>query len=725
MTTRIFCLTLALAACLAAFGAAPAQAQGDDGIRTTEYPVDDITYPDLRDFEVPTPRRVTLDNGLTVFLLEDRELPQVSAVARIGTGSVYEPAEKVGLASVTGAAMRTGGTASMTPDEVNELLEGLGASVETGIGSTSGYVFMNTLKEHVGEVLPVFAEILRTPAFAEDKVALAKTQQKSAIARRNDNPQQIAFREFDKLVYGADSPYARTPEYFTVDAIVRDDVVGFHERFFHPNNTLISVYGDFDADAMAKRLEAAFGDWPAAEGAQRPAPPPVEGERDDSVHFIPKDDVTQSTVMIGHVGEIRRDHPDYFATIVMNEVLSGGFTSRLFQSVRTDQGLAYTVGGRYSAGYETPGTFLAYTFTKSETTIKAVDAIMAELEKLREAPPTEEEMQLAKDSYLNSFVFNFDTKREVANRLMAYAYYDYPSDFLQQTKAGIEAVTAEDVQRVARTYMHPDEATILVLGKADDFDQPVSALTRDGGTVDTIDIAIPTEAPGMAEAEVDAEEMALGMEKLMAARDALGGAAFADVEGMTVRSTAETQQMGTVTSTQHIDLGDGRLRSTLSLAMGEITIVGDGDAMMMKSPQGTQPMPPSQRENISAQQWRDVAYLMAKLPAEGLEAQYVGEETNEGGTFEVVKVTPPAGSPFMLYLDAATLRPARLVATVQTPQGPQEQVTLFDDYREVDGLTLPFSTTTLLDGTEVSSSTTEEIVLNPDFEAGFFTLGDS
>ena len=203
-----------LAVLLGGLLAAPAPAQeAPEDIRTVDYDVRDLTYPSLPDFETPDPRRLSLDNGMVVFLLEDHELPQVNAVAQIGVGSVYEPAEKRGLASIAGTVMRTGGTASMSSDSLNRTLENIGATVETSIGSTSGTAFMSTLSDHVDTVLPVFAEVLRRPAFAEEKVQQAKKQQKSSISRRNDNARQIAFREFDKLVYGEDSPYARNPQY--------------------------------------------------------------------------------------------------------------------------------------------------------------------------------------------------------------------------------------------------------------------------------------------------------------------------------------------------------------------------------------------------------------------------------------------------------------------------------------------------------------------------------
>ncbi len=716
----------AAALLLFSFSALPAAAQDndDDGeeIRRSEFSIDEIAYPDLNEFQIPEAERIELDNGLVVFLVEDDELPQISAIARVGAGSVYEPQEMTGLASITGTVMRTGGTASMSSDSINQALEDLGATVETSIGETSGSAYMTTLKENIGEVLPIFVSVLTEPAFAEDKVELAKTQQKSAISRRNDNPQQIAFREFDKLVYGEDSPYAKVPQYYTIDAISRNDLVSFHEAYFHPNNTLLSVWGDFDAEEMAETIRQAFADWERAEGFERPETPPVEAEREREVAFIPKEDVTQSTILMGHVGQITRDNPDYFPVIVMNEVLSGGFTSRLFNNVRTDQGLAYAVFGQYGAGYDRPEQFYSGVFTKSESTVEAAESVMTEIEKLSQEPPSEEEVALAKDAYLNSFVFNFDTRQEILGRLMTYEYYGYPQDFLEQTREGVSAVTTDDVYRVSQEYLHPDEMDILVLGRESDFSEPLSTLTQSGGEVETIDITIPTEAPGQEAAPMSEADSVAGREMLMQVREALGGSAFADVEAMRAQS-AQSQGGMTVQSEVVASLPD-QFRIEQETPMGNMTIVLDGDQAMAETPQGTQQLPPSVAQQIKNSLWRDVGYLMMNADDEALQVQSLGTEEIEGQTYEALRITPPAGSAFTLYVDPETMRPARMSYQGTNPQTgvPFDATDVYSNYQETGGITIPYTTTTYRGGEEAGSSTVQEFTINPDLEDGLFTL---
>lgn len=695
-----------------------------DTIPRAPYDVEEITYPELPGVQVPEVERLDLDNGLTVFLLEDHELPTVSASARINAGEVYVPAEKAGLASLAGTVMRTGGTENLSSDSLNLLLENLGATVETSMGETSGSAYMNTLVEHVGTVLPAFAHVLRRPAFDAEKLEQAQTQAKSGISRRNDNPQQIAFREFAQVIYGEDSPYARTPEYYTIDAVTREDLVAFHKRYVQPEGIILSVWGDFDTDQMAQRIREAFGDWQTAPDYTEPTPPEPTATLDRSVNFIPKEDVTQSTILIGHVGEVTRENPDYFPLIVMNEVLSGGFTSRLFQTVRTDLGLAYAVFGSYGAGYERPGLFQAGTFTKNESTIEATRVILEEIEKLKNAPPTEAEVALAKDAYLNSFVFNFDSKTDILGRLMTYEYYDYPRDFLEETRQGIQQVTPEDVHRVAEQYLHPAQAHILILGRQDAFDAPVSALAE-SGTVNEIDITIPTAPPSEAAPAASAEDQAQGRELLAEVRQAMGGAALDEIESMrqATRTTAQTPAgEQTIEATVTVALPD-RFRAETTLPNGmAITIVDDGQQMMLQSPQGTMTAPPPVRRQATSQLQRNLVYLMTQ--AEALEVADAGTETVGGAEYRALRLTPPgADAPLTLYVDPETMRPARMAYQGAGPGGaPVEQTAAYADFQTVDGVLVPFTTTVYQNGEEAGTTTVTDLAFNVEPGDDLFTL---
>jgi len=445
----------------------------------------ELTYPPLPKIEIPKYERTVLPNGMILYLVEDHELPLIQLSARIGTGSIYDPPGKIGLAEITGGVMRSGGTKTRPGDQIDLELESIAASVETGIDLTSGSASMSVLKENVDTGLTILADLLMNPAFPEEKIQLQKIRERSMISRRNDDPTDIGFREFVRIIYGVESPFAQISEYKTIDAIQRQDLIDFHQKYFHPGNTMLGVWGDFKTDEMKKNVRDAFKAWKKSD-FKRPKTPAVNYQFDKKVYHIRKPDVTQSVVLLGHIGGLLKN-PDYFALQVMNDILSGGFSSRLFSHVRSNQGLAYAVFGAYSANFDYPGIFYAGALTRSQTTGKTLRSVIHEIEELKKGDITDEELTTAKESFLNSFVFNFDTKSEVISRLMTYEYYGYPSDFLQKTKENIEKVTKADVARVAQKYLQTDKTRIVVLGNDKDFDEPLSAF----GEVQEIDITIP------------------------------------------------------------------------------------------------------------------------------------------------------------------------------------------------------------------------------------------
>ena len=438
----------------------------------------------LRPFAPHQPQRLVLGNGMVVLLQPDSELPLVHGFARIRGGSREEPGSKTGLVSLYGQAWRTGGTRARTGDALDDFLEARAASVETSGSLDSTSISFDCLKGNLDEVFAAFVEILREPEFREDKLLLAKDSLSSGIARRNDSPGGIAAREVRKLVYGPASPHARTPEYATIAAVTRQDLVAWHQRVVHPNNIILGISGDFDPKAMRARLDRALGSWPkgpAAEKAKVEFKDPKPG-----VYFVAKDDVNQSNIRIAHLGTTR-NNPDYYALEVMNEVFGGGFSSRLFSNIRSKKGLAYSVGGGVGMGFDAPGLFQVGMATKSETTAAAIDALYEEIDALKKNPATDEELRRAKDSILNSFIFEFDTRDKVLGEKMLYEFYGYPADFLERYRVGVEKVTTGDVARVAAKYVRREALALLVVGKAADFDRPLSTF----GPVANVDITIP------------------------------------------------------------------------------------------------------------------------------------------------------------------------------------------------------------------------------------------
>ena len=327
-------------------------------------------------------------------------------------------------------------------------------------------------------------DLLENPEFRQDKIDLAKQQFFSLISRRNDDLDEIAQRESTKLAYGPDNPYSRTAEYDTVAAITREDLVKWHKRTIAPNNMILGIAGDFDSAAIVQKLRQAFGNMPKGEPFV-PAkitfrnPPP-------GIYFVEKNDVNQSSIEMVDLG-IDRRNPDYYAIEVMNELFGGGFSSRLFVSIRTKQGLAYSVGGGVGTAFDHSGITRFAMGTKSATTAAGIDALRKEMEKLITGTVQPLEMKKAKDAILNSFIFGSIPSRRSWRSACADEFYGFPPDFLEQFRAGIEKVMPADVDRVARKYLHPEKMAVLVVGNAKDFDRQLSTF----GKVNTIDISIP------------------------------------------------------------------------------------------------------------------------------------------------------------------------------------------------------------------------------------------
>ncbi len=447
-------------------------------------PWNKIQAPPLPAFTPAEPTRIQLANGMVIFLQSDHELPLISATARIRGGSISEPPNKTGLTDLYGDVWRTGGTKTKTGDQMDDFLEARAAKIETDNQSDSTSISLNCLKGDFDAVFELYLDLLHNPEFREDKIELSKRQAYTAIARRNDDVASIVHRESLIIAFGKDNAYARVPEYATVAAVTRQDLLNWHQQYVHPNNIIFGITGDFDPAAMEAKLRAVFESWPRGPEAHTPEIKFTEPK--PGYYFVRKTDVNQSSINMLDLG-IERSNPDYFAVTVMNEIFGGGFSSRLFNNLRSGRGLAYAVGGGVGYGWNHPGLTDIEMQTKSSSTVEGIQGLNDEIDDLLKNPATPEELKRAKDDILNSFIFQFDTPEKVLREKMAYEFYHYPLDFLEKYRNEVEKVTADDVARVAHKYVHKNQLAVLVVGNDADFDKPLSSL----GPVQNVDIAIP------------------------------------------------------------------------------------------------------------------------------------------------------------------------------------------------------------------------------------------
>ena len=668
----------------------------------------------LPPFHPQEPKRIALPNGLVIFLQEDHELPTIDGIARIRGGSRSEPAVKTGLVSLYGEVWRTGGTQAQTGDQLDDYLEIRAAKVETGGNADSTIVSLSCLKEDFDDTFKVFADLLRDPEFRDDKLDLAKREMFDGISRRNDEASGIAGREAVKLAYGTTNPYARVPEYATVAAVTRQDLVDWHHTYAHPNNMILGFVGDFDSAKLEATLRKVFGSW--ANGPAAKAPEVKFESAKPGYYQIKKEDVNQSSIHMVGLGTTR-NNPDYYAIEVFNEAMGGGFSARLIQSLRTAQGLAYSVGGGIGTRFDHPGVLQFAMSTKSASTVEAIHGLYAEIDKLKTSPITDDEIKRAKDSILNAFVFNFDAPDKVLRERMAYEYYGYPADFLERYRAGIEKVTTADVARVAAKYVHKDQLAVLVVGNSAEFDKPLSSL----GAVTDVDITIPPPPGEKQEKGADAappETKGSNPEgKALAAKvaQALGGEAKLQSVKAVKSAFTLTQLGGAMQGAIQIEsttVYPDHSRVDMQAPQGTFSMITTPDAAFGLAADGARELPASRKNENLAQIHRDPIYIAQHVNDPAFSFTPAGSDKTGSAETMIVDVSGP-GVTMRWFVDPQTGKIVRETYKAVGQSGPFDGETAFSDWKDVDGLNLPFHRANKQNGQDSSSVQYTSFQINP------------
>ncbi len=433
---------------------------------------DQLHYPAL-EFHVPEVQTLVLANGIRLYLKEDRELPLVQMTAMIGSGAMTTPKEKTGFEDLFGNTWRSGGAGNRGPEELDAYLDQLAANLSTSLGPYTAEVNLSLRSEDLANGVAVLGDLLRRPAFAAERLELARRQAQEYLRRQNDNPGAISRRLLMAALY-PNHYLGYSPNQESLAAVTRQDLVDFHQTYFAPNNLWIAVSGDFDRAALLNILEENFGDW-----VRRDVPkqllPPLKHPQSGSVQVATKD-LPQTTILIGDQG-LTKDNPDQYAVRVMNYILGGGgFNSRLMREIRSDRGLAYSAYSYFQIGRRLPGPFVAGTETKNASVGPAISLTRKIMQELRDHPVTEEELQLAKESQINSFVFGFENTHSVVSQQMSLAFYGYPADYLAKYRQRIAAVTVADVQRVAREFIDLARQQIVLVGNPQEFRSELGGL---------------------------------------------------------------------------------------------------------------------------------------------------------------------------------------------------------------------------------------------------------
>jgi zinc protease len=675
-----------------------------------------VPIPPLPAFKPQQPKRIQLSNGMVIFLQEDHELPLIDGTARIRGGSVNEPANKAGLMDIYGEVWRTGGTKTQTGDQLDDFLEVRAAKVETGSSSDSTSINFSCLKGDLDDVFKAFVDVLQNPEFRPEKIDIAQKEEGDGISRRNDQVGEIAQRESVKLAYGPDNPYARVPEYATVAAITGQDLVDWHQKYVHPNNIILGISGDFDSAAMEGRLRKAFDAWPKG-----PAAPKNDIKYDPAkpgYYLIPKDDVNQSTIHMVALGTTR-DNPDYYAISVFNEAFGGGFSSRLFNDIRTKRGLAYSVGGGIGTNFGHPGILQVAMGTKSASTIEAIQAAGEDIDNLTKQPITDDEIQRAKDAILNAFIFRLDSPDKILGERMTYEYYGYPPDWLDKYQAEIKKVTSADANRIAAKYLHKDQLAVLVVGNTKEFDKPLSSL----GAVKQIDITIPPPPAEKADKDDSTKPAASNPEgKALAAKVAAAMGGLPKLQSIkTIHVNIDESDGGAPPSPVDVTLAfPDRMHVDVQTPQGALTIVATpDDAFMSMAGMGTRSMPPAQKNEMLAQLHHDLVYVAQHVDDPAFTFTAAG--TEKIGDVDAAILDIGGAIPWVRwYIDPKTGYILREKYKAMGQSGPFDGESNLSDWRTVDGLTMPYKHQNKQNDQETSNAEFKKIELNPAVDPKLF-----
>lgn len=689
----------------------------------------------------------TLDNGMQVVAVLHHEQPAVSVRLLVRAGAAQDPKGKGGVATLT-AALLDQGTTSRSAWEIADTIDSIGGGMGTGAGTDLSFVNVVVMKDSFGLAMDLLADVVRNPAFEEEEIERQRQQAVSALQVSQNDPDYVANVVFDRLVYGFHPyglPNSGTAE--SLASLTREDLQAFHATYFVPNNIILAIVGDVTSDEAFGAAERVFGKWERSEiAAAKTVEPPPPTRR---VVIIDKPDAVQTEIRVGHLG-IPRKHPDYMAVDLAFKILGGEGANRLHRVLRSERGLTYGA----SADIQTlkqAGDFVAETDTRTETTAEALRLIVDEFARLRRDRVHERELGDAQAYLAGNFPLTIETPSAIATQVLNAVFYELPLDEIGTFRERVQAVTPEDVQRVARNFVFPDRLSVVLVGNASGFVPQLKELGFDEFEVIPIEdvdlmaaslrkeprrgaalrlgsgsaglrLAAAAYAPAASQS-AQTTDAARARDLIARVVEAKGG--LARLKGVRTvvaqaRTTFRLEQGPLESDTTTYVVYPDHFRVDAELAgAGVIQVYNAGEAWV-RDPNGVHEPPAAMKEEFAASVRRDMIPLLIGAAEGRFSVRLLPDEGRDGRVLRVVEVSGAGLAPVKLYIDES-FRIARQAFSVGGPDGrptPAEEV--FSDYRSVDGIQVPFRAEVLRNGRTILDRTLTEVTFNGEVDRALF-----
>ncbi len=629
-----------------------------------------------RPIEIGDAHQFTLTNGLKVIVIENHKLPRISYQLTIDRDPILEK-EKAGLAGIAGELLGTG-AAGKTKAELDEAVDYIGASLNT---SANGG-FATSLTKHTDKILSLFSDVILKPTFSEVEFEKIKTQTMSGLQANKDDPNAISQNVSSALTYGTAHPYGEITNEITVANISLDDTKEFYKAAFKPGNAYLVIVGDITPDAAKAKAEKYFGGWASGMTPKYVYAFPKTADN-TSVAFVDKTGAVQSVINVTYPIAIKPGDPDEIAARVMNTVLGSGFSGRLFKNLREDKAYTYGAYSTFNSD-KLVGSFSATASVRNEVTDSAIVQFLYEINRLKNEPVTKTELDLAKSYIAGAFARSLENPETVARFALNTNMYGLPADYYETYLQRLQAITIEDVSRVAKKFINPSRARIVVVGNKDEVFPKIAGFDKEDGKVQLYDIyANPRKDESETPINITAQEVIDKYLVAIGGRDKLNAVKSID-------QTYSMELMGMAITARMVQSNGMFYMNMTAPGMNLMKQVYNGEKGVMEQMGSRTPIEGSDLESMKDQA---VSFNERNYSNDGYLLEVKGIEEVNGTPVYKLSVTKPNGSKSTEFYDKTTFLKLKEIQVAEAAGQTMTTTNEYADYKLIDGIMIPHTVT--------------------------------